>query len=196
MPCPRALSEIAVHQSMLREPDRRGRPMTSSPPEIDRHPRKAFFALFFIEIWERFGYYGIASLMVLYMVEHLGLGDARADIIWGAFSALAYSMPMLGGYIGDRVLGARRTLVLGAVTLGLGYLLLSVPLNETLFPALGLIPWAMGCSRSIRTTWYPDCMKVSIPSSTSCSPSTTCRSISALSSLSSSLRGSRIIPPG
>ena len=77
--------------------------MTSSPPEIDRHPRKAFFALFFIEIWERFGYYGIASLMVLYMVEHLGLGDARADIIWGAFSALAYSMPMLGGYIGDRV---------------------------------------------------------------------------------------------
>lgn len=118
--------------------------MTSSPSETDRHPRKAFFALFFIEIWERFGYYGIASLMVLYMVEHLGLGDARADIIWGAFSALAYSMPMLGGYIGDRVLGARRTLVLGAVTLGLGYLLLSIPLDETLFPALGLIALGNG----------------------------------------------------
>ena len=118
--------------------------MTSSAVETDRHPRKAFFALFFIEIWERFGYYGIASLMVLYMVEHLGLGDARADIIWGAFSALAYSMPMLGGYIGDRVLGARRTLVLGAVTLGLGYLLLAVPLDETLFPAMGLIALGNG----------------------------------------------------
>jgi len=118
--------------------------MTSSHSETDLHPRKAFFALFFIEIWERFGYYGIASLMVLYMVERLGLGDARADIIWGAFSALAYSMPMLGGYIGDRVLGARRTLVLGAVTLGLGYLLLSIPLDATLFPAMGLIALGNG----------------------------------------------------
>lgn len=118
--------------------------MTSSASQTDRHPRKAFFVLFFVEIWERFGYYGIASLMVLYMVERLGLGDARADIIWGAFSALVYSMPMLGGYIGDRVLGARRTLVLGAITLGLGYLLLSIPLDETLFPAMGLIALGNG----------------------------------------------------
>jgi len=111
---------------------------------IDRHPRKAFLVLFFIEIWERFGYYGMASLMVLYMVEHLGFSDARTDIIWGAFSALVYSMPMLGGYLGDRVLGARRTLVLGAITLGLGYLLLSVPSSETLFPAMGLIALGNG----------------------------------------------------
>jgi proton-dependent oligopeptide transporter, POT family len=111
---------------------------------IDRHPKKAFLVLFFIEIWERFGYYGMASLMVLYMVEHLGFGDARSDIIWGTFSAMVYSMPMLGGYIGDRILGARRTLVLGAITLGFGYLLLSVPLKETLFPAMGLIALGNG----------------------------------------------------
>ncbi len=108
------------------------------------HPNIAFLVLFFIEIWERFGYYGMASILVLYMVERLGLGDARSDIIWGAFSALVYSMPMLGGYIGDRVLGARRTLVLGAVTLGLGYVLLSVPLSATLFPAMGLIALGNG----------------------------------------------------
>ena len=53
-------------------------------------------------------------------------------------------MPMLGGYIGDRILGARRTLVLGAITLSLGYLLLSVPLDETLFPAMGLIALGNG----------------------------------------------------
>jgi POT family proton-dependent oligopeptide transporter len=116
--------------------------MTSSAAQVDRHPRKAFLVLFFVEIWERFGYYGIASILVLYMVQHRGMGDARADIIWGTFSALSCSMPMLGGYIGDRVLGARRTLVLGAITLALGYVLLSVPLDETLFPAMGLI--AMG----------------------------------------------------
>ncbi|MBU6469934.1 MAG: oligopeptide:H+ symporter [Gammaproteobacteria bacterium] len=107
-------------------------------------PRKAFLVLFAIEIWERFGYYGMASLMVLYMVERLGMGDARADLIWGAFSALVYSMPMLGGYVGDRVLGARRTLVLGAITLGLGYVLLSVPLTATFFPAMGLIALGNG----------------------------------------------------
>ncbi|HTU33430.1 MAG TPA: oligopeptide:H+ symporter [Candidatus Acidoferrum sp.] len=111
---------------------------------VDRHPRKAFVVLFFIEIWERFGYYGIASLMVLYMVQRLGLADARADVIWGAFSGLAYSTPMLGGYVGDRLLGARRTLVLGAVTLALGYIVLSIPLDATLFPALGLIALGNG----------------------------------------------------
>jgi proton-dependent oligopeptide transporter, POT family len=118
--------------------------MPSRSSENVRHPRKAFFVLFFVEIWERFGYYGMASLLVLYMVERLGFGDARADIVWGAFSALVYSMPMLGGYIGDRVLGARRTLILGAITLGLGYVLLSVPLQMTLFPAMGLIALGNG----------------------------------------------------
>jgi len=104
----------------------------------------AFFVLFMIEIWERFGYYGMASLMVLYMVERLGLPDLRADMIWGAFSALVYSMPILGGYLGDRVLGARRTLVLGATALGLGYLVLSIPLSASFFPAMGLIALGNG----------------------------------------------------
>lgn len=118
--------------------------MTTAATNAAKHPRKAFGVLFFIEIWERFGYYGMASLMVLYMVERLGLGDARADIIWGAFSALVYSMPMLGGYVGDRILGARRTMILGATTLGLGYVLLSIPLQESFFPAMGLIALGNG----------------------------------------------------
>ena len=116
----------------------------SAPSAAGAHPRKAFVVLFFIEIWERFGYYGMASLMVLYMVQRLRLPDARADIIWGAFSGLVYSTPMIGGYVGDRVLGARRTLVLGATTLGLGYVALSVPLNAMLFPAMGLIALGNG----------------------------------------------------
>lgn len=118
--------------------------MPTAAPNAGNHPRKAFAVLFFIEIWERFGYYGMASLMVLYMVERLGLTDARADIIWGAFSALVYSMPMLGGYVGDRILGARRTMILGAMTLGLGYVLLSIPLQESFFPAMGLIALGNG----------------------------------------------------
>ncbi len=118
--------------------------MEPSASGVERHPRKAFLVLFAIEIWERFGYYGMASLMVLYMVERLGLPDARADIIWGAFSALVYAMPMLGGYLADRVLGARRTLVLGATTLGLGYVLLSIPRSVAFFPAMGIIALGNG----------------------------------------------------
>lgn len=118
--------------------------MIADHAAVERHPNRAFLVLFCVEIWERFGYYGMGSLLVLYMVQQRGFSDARAYFIWGAFSALVYSMPMLGGYLGDRVLGLRRTLVLGAVTLGLGYLLLSVPLDATLFPAMGLIALGNG----------------------------------------------------
>jgi POT family proton-dependent oligopeptide transporter len=113
--------------------------MNTTKQASTAHPRKAFVVLFLIEIWERFGYYGAASLLVLFMVERYRLTDTRATLIWGAFSALVYSMPMIGGYIGDRILGARRTMVLGAITLGLGYLLLAVPLPTTFFGAMGLI---------------------------------------------------------
>jgi proton-dependent oligopeptide transporter, POT family len=100
--------------------------------------------LFCIEIWERFGYYGMASLLVLYMVQQRGFSDARSYAVWGTFSALVYAMPMLGGYLGDHVLGLRRTMVLGATTLALGYLLLSIPADAALFPAMGLIALGNG----------------------------------------------------
>ena len=118
--------------------------MISDHATVERHPNKAFAVLFCVEIWERFGYYGMASLLVLYMVQQRRFDDARADVIWGSFSAMVYSMPMLGGYLGDHVLGLRRTLVLGATTLGLGYLLLSIPLDAALFPAMGLIALGNG----------------------------------------------------
>lgn len=109
------------------------------PAPPGARPRRAFAVLFLVEIWERFGYYGMGSIMVLYLVEQLGWRDARADAVWGAFSALVYAMPIAGGYVGDRVLGARRTLVLGAAALGLGYVLLAVPLRAMLFPAMAVI---------------------------------------------------------
>jgi POT family proton-dependent oligopeptide transporter len=86
--------------------------------------RSAFITVLLVEMWERFGYYGITMLLVLFMVQRLGLGDAEVNLIWGAFSVLVFATPAMGGWIGDKVLGAKRCLVLGAITLGLGYLLL------------------------------------------------------------------------
>jgi proton-dependent oligopeptide transporter, POT family len=88
---------------------------------------RAFSVLFLIEMWERFGYYGMQVLLVVFMIEYLGFRESRANLTWGALAAMIYAVPVLGGWVGDRVLGARRTTMLGAVVLCLGYGLLSVP---------------------------------------------------------------------
>ncbi|WP_111745987.1 peptide MFS transporter [Salinisphaera orenii] len=100
---------------------------------------KAFAALFLIEMWERFGYYGMGALMVLFMTTQRDFSDKRAVLIWGAFVAMIYAMPTIGGYIGDKYLGARRTMTFGAIVLMGGYLLLAIPSKETFFISMGVI---------------------------------------------------------
>ena len=102
---------------------------------------RAFRTVFLIEMWERFGYYGMAALLVLFMVQKLGFDDARANLTWGAFAALVYAAPAIGGWIGDRVLGTRRTLLLGAAVMALGYGLMGVPSDDLrlLYAALGVV---------------------------------------------------------
>jgi POT family proton-dependent oligopeptide transporter len=91
---------------------------------------KPFYLIFFIEIWERFGFYGLQALIVLYMVQGLHYTDHRADLMVSGFVALAYLLPCAGGLIGDRVLGTKRSIILGAIILAIGYLVLSLPLSS------------------------------------------------------------------
>jgi POT family proton-dependent oligopeptide transporter len=99
-----------------------------------------FTTLFLVELWERFGYYGMTAVVVLFMVQQLGYTDDRANLTFGAFAALAYTVPAVGGWIGDKLLGSRRTMVLGALILVLGYIGLAIPNHPgLLFPALGLV---------------------------------------------------------
>jgi proton-dependent oligopeptide transporter, POT family len=101
---------------------------------------KGFTTLFLIEMWERFGYYGMTAVVVLFMVQQLGYTDDRANLTFGAFAALAYTVPAVGGWIGDKLLGSRRTMLLGALILALGYVGLAIPNHpELLFPALGFV---------------------------------------------------------
>ncbi len=104
----------------------------SSPTVLPPSRARAFSALFLIEMWERFGFYGMQVLLVVFMIEYLGFAEARANLTWGALSAMIYAAPVLGGWIGDKVLGARRTTLLGAVVLATGYLLLSVPWDRVI----------------------------------------------------------------
>ena len=94
---------------------------------------RSFSTIFLIELWERFGYYGMAALLVLFMVEKVGFGDSKANLIWGAFTGLVYAAPAIGGWIGDKVLGTRRTMPIGAAILAIGYLMLAVPTDSLYF---------------------------------------------------------------
>ncbi len=102
---------------------------------------RSFTTIFLVEMWERFGYYGMGALLVLYMVERLGFGDARANLTWGAFTALVYAAPSIGGWIGDKILGARRTMLFGAFVLSIGYGMLALPNDHLsfLYASLGVI---------------------------------------------------------
>lgn len=102
---------------------------------------RSFSTIFLIELWERFGYYGMAAIFVLFMVEKVGFGDAKANLVWGAFTGLVYAAPAIGGWIGDKVLGTRRTLPIGAAILGIGYLMLAWPTDNLyfLYVSMGVI---------------------------------------------------------
>jgi len=113
---------------------------TSTSPSRASQAR-SFSTIFLIEMWERFGYYGMQALIVYYMVQKLGFPDERATLVWGAAAALIYVAPAIGGWIGDRILGTRRTMLIGAAVLSLGYTLMVIPGQSVwfLFCALGVI---------------------------------------------------------
>ncbi|MEO5561750.1 MAG: oligopeptide:H+ symporter [Dokdonella sp.] len=102
---------------------------------------RSFSTIFLIELWERFGYYGMAAVLLLFMVEKVGFADTKANLVWGAFTGLVYAAPAIGGWIGDNVLGTRRTLPIGAAILAIGYVMLSIPSDDLylLYASMGVI---------------------------------------------------------
>jgi POT family proton-dependent oligopeptide transporter len=111
---------------------------TQNPPVSQT---RSFSTVFLIEMWERFGFYGMQVLMVTYMMKKLGFVDTRANLVWGAAAALIYVTPAIGGWVGDLLIGTRRTMRLGAIVLMLGYALLWIPTDNAtfLYFALGVI---------------------------------------------------------
>jgi POT family proton-dependent oligopeptide transporter len=114
---------------------------------------RSFTTVFLIEMWERFGYYGMAALLVLFMVDKIGFADDHANLTWGAFTALVFSAPSIGGWIGDKVLGARRTMTAGGIVLALGYLMLALPIDTLgfMYASLGVIVVGNGLFKSKAT---------------------------------------------
>ena len=111
---------------------------------LKKHPRALAF-IFFTEMWERVGFYTLMAILVLYMDKVLGWSDARKGDSFGIFLGLCYAMPLLGGWLGDKVLGQIRTVRAGASLMALGYVGLAVsgPGRVTTF-YFGLLMIALG----------------------------------------------------
>ena len=103
------------------------------------HP-PGLFVLFFAEMWERFSYYGMRALLIFYMTKgFLAYKDDRAYAVYGAYTALVYATPFIGGMIADRLIGARRAVILGGLLMAAGHLLMTIEQETPFFVALALL---------------------------------------------------------
>ena len=84
------------------------------------HPR-GLVILFFTEMWERFSYYGMRGLLILYLTQHFLFSDEKSSVMYGAYTALVYIMTIVGGTLADRYLGQRKAVTFGAILLVLGH---------------------------------------------------------------------------
>jgi len=113
------------------------------------HP-SGLFVLFFTEMWERFSYYGMRALLVLFLTSSL-IGDnpgwgwprEHALALYGSYTAMAYLTPILGGYFADRILGYRWAVVIGATLMTLGHASMAIEVNS-FFLYMGLILLVLG----------------------------------------------------
>lgn len=90
-----------------------------SSTQSSGHPKGLYF-LFFTEMWERFSYYGMRAIFMLFMTKILMMSDADASEIYGSYTGLVYLTPLLGGYLCDQFLGNRRSIVIGGALMAIG----------------------------------------------------------------------------
>lgn len=111
------------------------------------HPR-GLGLLFITEMWERFSYYGMRAILVLYLVNALKWDTPHAANLYGTYTMLVYLTPVIGGFLADRLIGTRRSLVIGSLVISLGHFTLAFPGMTTFYAGLGLIVIGTGFFKS------------------------------------------------
>ena len=107
------------------------------------HPR-GLALLFVAEMWERFSYYGMRALLVLYLIKALGWSDARAYELYGTYTGLVWLTPMIGGWLADRYLGTHRALLIGGAVIAAGHFTLALPSLTAFYAGLVLVVLGTG----------------------------------------------------
>jgi proton-dependent oligopeptide transporter, POT family len=114
------------------------RPAALEDRSLLGHP-KGLGLLFVVEMWERFSYYGMRAILVLYLVNALRWDTARAANLYGTYTMLVYLTPLVGGYLADRVIGTRSALILGGAVIAAGHFALAFSGMTMFYVGLGLI---------------------------------------------------------
>lgn len=109
----------------------------------EKQPR-GLYLLFFTELWERFGFYTLQTIIILYMTKALFMTDDQAYLLYGTFSSMLYLTPVVGGYLADRYLGSQRAIFIGGILFTIGYLLTALPSGYWFFIGLSVIIVANG----------------------------------------------------
>jgi proton-dependent oligopeptide transporter, POT family len=109
----------------------------------EKQPR-GLYLLFFTELWERFGFYTLQTIVILYMTKALMMTDDKAYLLYGTFSSMLYITPVIGGYLADRYLGFQRAIIIGGILFTVGYLLTAMPSDHWFFIGLSVIIIANG----------------------------------------------------
>ena len=111
------------------------------------HPR-GLSTLFFTEMWERFSYYGMRALLILFMTDSvaggMGMDAASAGAVYGLYTFGVYALALPGGWIADRLVGQRRAVLIGGILIALGHYSLAVPTVLMFYPGLFLIVLGTG----------------------------------------------------
>jgi POT family proton-dependent oligopeptide transporter len=105
--------------------------------QIKKHHPSGLYVLFFSEAWERFSFYGMRALLVLYLVNHLKYERTDALAVYATYLGLVYLTPVLGGYLADVLLGARKAIFIGGILMAMGHLMMAFP--DLIFVGMGLI---------------------------------------------------------
>ena len=126
-------------------------PVSTGQPVVKSrtHPR-GLYTLFFTEMWERFSYYGMRALLVLFMTTAiteggLGFNDVTATAVYGLYTAAVYVAALPGGWIADRLLGAQRAVWYGGIVIMIGHFILAIPALPT------FLSWIDVCGTGHRT---------------------------------------------
>ncbi len=108
------------------------------PPDktLGGHP-SGLYVLFGSEMWERFSFYGMRALLVLYLTKHLKMTDDDAGAIYGTYTGLVYVTPLLGGFLADKFLGQRKAILIGGIVMAMGHF--AMAFEPLLYLALGLL---------------------------------------------------------
>jgi POT family proton-dependent oligopeptide transporter len=111
----------------------------ASSQDSERHHPRGLYALFLTEMWERFCYYGMRALLILYLVQYHGWHPSHASAIFKWYTSLVYLTPLLGGVLADRVMGLRMSVITGAVLMAFGELSLTFASMPMFYLGLGLL---------------------------------------------------------